>query len=174
MDENSSISEYYSIRRVGRPPRYTPKTLLEKANQYFQWCINHPMQKEEIIKYKEHYERVNVSLLRAYTIEGLCSFCDIHKSIFYEYEKKIEFQDVITYVRGVIYKQKFEGASSGLLKENIIIRDLKLKDTSEIEHSKRPAELQPHEVKMIQSSANTDYGLIPQQITIDVEHEEIE
>ena len=174
MDENSSVSEYYSIRRVGQPPKYTPEELLKKANQYFLWCVNNPMQKEEILKYKDTYERVNISVLRVYTIEGFCTFADLHSNSFYEYCKKSQYLGITTYIRNVIYTQKFEGAAGGFFKENLIIRDLKLKDTSDINYNNHPKRLNSAEVKLLQENMGQDYGPLPkQQITIDIEHEEI-
>lgn len=173
MNENSTVKEYFTIRGVGKPRRYTPEEFLNKANQYFSWCKKNPLQREEIVKYKEHYEKVNISLLRVYTIEGLCSFADTNKSMFYEYEKIKEYTNVCSYIRGAIYKQKFEGAAAGLLKENLIIRDLKIKDTQEIEHKNGHRELLPPEIKHIQQNMLGNYGLPPGTITIDIEHEEI-
>jgi hypothetical protein len=39
-----------------------------------------------------------------------------------------EFHGVVTRVKDIIYTQKFEGASAGLLNPNIIARDLGLAD----------------------------------------------
>jgi hypothetical protein len=174
MNENSPITAFFGVK-MGRPRKYEPEEFRQKADQYFQWCINNPMQKEEIVKYKDYYEKVNVSLLRVYTIERFCLFARINTSMFYEYEKKSDFTEVITYIRNTIYSQKFEGASSGFFKENLIIRDLKIKDTHEIEQSNRPIELTRKEIKMIAVDMKELYGPIPQknEEIIDIDFEDV-
>lgn len=167
-------NQLYKIRsKDGRDALYTPEALLEKANEYFTWCDENPMQEEQIVKFKDHFEKANVSKLRVYTIYGFCNFADISVSTYQNYSKNADYIPTTTRIGQVIYSHKFDGAAGGFLRENLIIRDLKLKDTSEIEHSHRPSALNPAEAKMIQSGMADTYGSTPQPKTIDIEHEEI-
>ena len=174
MDINSSVEDYFKIpKNFGKPPRYTPEEFLDKANEYFAWCIKNPLQEEQIVKYKDHYEKVNVSKPRVYTIEGLTTFAELGMRTFYDYEVKAHYSQVITYIRKTIYKQKFEGASAGFFKENLIIRDLGIKDAQEVTHSNQLKAFNQDEVKMLNTSFKTDYGKIPESDIIDIDFEEI-
>jgi hypothetical protein len=64
------------------------------------------------------------------TIAAMCVFIGMDKSTWEDYRKKDDFSRVTQEVDAIIYSQKFEGASAGLLNANIIARDLGLKDSS--------------------------------------------
>lgn len=176
MSQDLTERDFYQIKpKMGRPVAIqNPEELRVKANQYFQWCIDHPLKEEQVVKYKEHYEKATVNKPRVFTINGLCMFIGIGLSTFYDYEQKPEFTEIITHIRNVIYHQKFEGASAGFFKENIIIRDLKLRETSEVQHLNAPRELTAGEIKALNETLSDRYGEIPEPLTIDIEHEEIE
>jgi hypothetical protein len=94
-------------------------------------------------------------------------------STFQNYEQRKDYVPFATRIRQTIYNQKFEGASGGFFKENIIIRDLGIKDTQEIAYSNQLKQLSTQEVKQLKEVFNTDYGQVPQQKIIDIDFEEI-
>jgi hypothetical protein len=57
---------------------------------------------------------------------------DISKDTWVNYKERKGFLEVSTRVEGIIYTQKFEGASVGAFNSSIIARDLGLKDNSEL------------------------------------------
>lgn len=129
-------NQYWKIRsKSGRDKKYTPRALLRKANEYFEWCINNPMHKAELVKYKDSHEIVEVPVLRVFSIEGLCVYADIAVQTFHNYEKEKDFVEVTARIRGVIENQQMEGASANLLNANIIARKLGLADKQAIEVS---------------------------------------
>lgn len=107
----------------------TPEILWEEACKYFEWCEDNPLIQ---IDFKgSDIKEVDIPKMRAFTWEGLELFLDIDS--FREYKTNPEYKDfsqVIKRIEKTIYKQKFEGASAGLLNANIIARDLGLKDHS--------------------------------------------
>lgn len=131
MTEN----EYWKLRsKDGRDKLFeSPNDLMEAANNYFEWVVRNPLQEEQIVKYKDTYDRINVPKMRPFTIHGLCNFIDISVKGFALYEQRTDFIPVTTRIRQIIYNQKFEGAASGFLNPNIIARDLGLSDKKEID-----------------------------------------
>lgn len=131
-------NEYYLIRsKDGRDTTYTPESLLDKANQYFQWCIDNPLkeqviQKRKISRDEEAIEKHTIEKLRPFTIQGFCIYAGIVEKTFWNYSKRNEFLQVTTRIRDVIENQQFEGAASGFLNANIIARKLGLTDKKEI------------------------------------------
>lgn len=105
----------------------SPEALWDSACQYFEWCDQNPLLTLEF-NGKDAIECV-VPKMRAYTWSGLEFFLDIHS--FRDYKTQDthkDFSQVIARIEKVIYTQKFEGAAAGLLKENIISRELGLAD----------------------------------------------
>lgn len=113
----------------------TPEILKEASNEYFNWCVKHPLY-EEII---QSGKRFTVAKMRAMTLKGLCIFLDIKTTTLDNYcdkenESYKDFLEVTTRIKEIIETQKFEGAAAGLLNANIIARDLGLKDKTEVEN----------------------------------------
>ena len=136
-------NQFWKLRsKHGRDKLFTtPELMWEAACNYFQWCVDNPMQEESIIKYKDSYEKANTSKLRAFTMEGMCHYLDCNKGYFSDFANSIKDKDdelskdfsvIITRIREIIYRQKFEGAASGFLNANIIARDLGIADKQDI------------------------------------------
>jgi hypothetical protein len=74
-------------------------------------------------------------------MQGLTCYLDVNTVYFNHFESEIkdkkdeiskDFSKVITHIREIIYRQKFEGAAAGFLNPNIIARDLGLKDRTDL------------------------------------------
>lgn len=116
---------------AGRPLAYgNAGELWSYACEYFVWCELNPLSELQFHG-KDAVECV-VPKMRAMTLQGLCVFLGISNQNFYEYEKRSEFSEIISRIRGVIYCQKFEGAAAGLLNGNLISRELGLTDKQDV------------------------------------------
>ena len=116
----------------------TPEIMLNAANEYFNWVADNPLEKQIIYQGKVSDE--TEKLMRAMTIGGLCTFWDVNSDYLTDFvdnlnldpetgpEQDRDFSRIIKRIRQVIYNQKFEGASAGLLNSNIIARELGLAD----------------------------------------------
>lgn len=91
---------------------------------YFEWCEQNPLIAIEY--HGKDATKCEVDKMRAMTIQGLCVYLGIDIQTFYNYEKQPDFLAIIIRIRNVIWTQKFEGASAGLLNANIIARELGL------------------------------------------------
>lgn len=125
-------NKYYQIRsKDGRETTYTPDALLEKANEYFKWCIDTPLMEEQLFHYQGDITKGKASKMRPFSLEGFCNYAEIIRQTFLNYEKREEFLEVTTRIRQIIENQQFEGAAAGLLNPNIIARKLGLVDKKE-------------------------------------------
>lgn len=115
---------------IGRKTKYKPETLLKKAQEYFQHMDERAWNKIEF--HGKDALECKIPLSPPYTFTGLYLFLGIDHKTWVNYESKDEFLPITTYVRNVIYTQKFEGASVGAYNPLIISRDLGLKEASEI------------------------------------------
>lgn len=135
-------NQFWKLRsKHGRDKIFqTPEILWEAACEYFEWCDNNPLKKTEAKsvsggKEPGSIETVELPLMMAYTLHGLCIYLGVNTKYFNDFEaaKHEGFSEVITRIREVIYTQKFTGAAAGLLNQNIIARDLGLTDKKEVE-----------------------------------------
>ena len=112
----------------------SPEILEEEASKYFQWCVENPLIEVDF-KGKDN-ERVEIPKMRAFTWSGLELFLNITSLRDYKTNENYkDFQQVITRIEKIMYTQKFEGASAGLLNPNIIARDLGLSESTKNEHT---------------------------------------
>lgn len=119
--------------------------LRDKACEYFQWCDKNPWYET---KFQEGRMR-KIPTARPYTIVGLCNYIVVSQSYFRkakEFRRSVladelqkhnhvraeEFLEVIEWIEGVCYQQKFEGAAVGAFQATIIARDLGLKESTEV------------------------------------------
>lgn len=126
-------NQFWKLRSVNAGPSKlfaSPEVLWEAACEYFQYCIENPLQS---VEYVGKGRRVNIPKMRAFTWSGLELYLDIYS--FREYKtnpKYKKFFPVISKIEKVMYTQKFEGAAAGFLNPAIIARDLGLQDKHEL------------------------------------------
>lgn len=132
-------NEFWKLRsKHGRDKLFsTPELLWEAACEYFQWCVDNPLEREELIKSGQEVGKTySVNVMRPFTIHGLCIYLDCSTSYFRNLKheqagKDQDFLTVIERIQEVIYNQKFEGAAAGFFNANIISRDLGLAERTE-------------------------------------------
>lgn len=117
----------------GRPSLFnSPDDMWKEAVKYFEWVEDNPL--EEAIIHQGEVKGQTKKIPRAMSIEGLCNCMGINPQTYYNYQDKPDFFEVTEKIGSIMFQQKFEGASGGLLRENIIARDLGLKDSNETTH----------------------------------------
>lgn len=121
----------------------TPEIMWDAAVEYFQWCEDNPFMKAEAKAVSvgngmgSKIEIIEVPVMRPYTLHGLCLFLHVNTAYFRQFkaglpENEEHFSTIIKEIEETVYNQKFSGAASGFLKENIIARDLGLTDKKDI------------------------------------------
>jgi hypothetical protein len=97
--------------------------------EYFEACDKQPLKKQNVFS---NGRKMTTNLMRAFTLKGLFIFLDINRKTWENYKANEDFIAIIERIEDIIYTQKFEGAAAGLLKENIIARELGLADKNNI------------------------------------------
>jgi hypothetical protein len=118
----------------GANPKFAdPADLWQACCEYFEWNEANPLFEDNLVTFQGSATHEPVAKMRAMTIVGLCLFLDIDETTWRGWRNnRPDLIPIITRAESVIYKQKFEGASSGLLSANIIARDLGLADRQEL------------------------------------------
>lgn len=113
----------------GRPRAFgSPIEMWERAVEYFEWCEKSTINESKVFNNQGEIVNALIPHMRAMTQHGLCSFLNIGVSTWHDYKNKAEFSEVTEAIEQVMYEQKFTGAAAGMLKENIIARDLGIID----------------------------------------------
>ena len=128
---------------VGAKPCFSDADdMWNKAVAYFDWAVANPLLSQKIFNHQGEIIKGDEEKLRPFTILGMCNYIGITYQTWLDYRRnkeakgkdKTDFSLVMDRIDQIIYSQKFEGASAGLLNPNIIARDLGLADKKEIEH----------------------------------------
>lgn len=136
--------EYWEYRKkhppLGRPKKFTPRSLWEKACEYFERTRNDCFYKQDFIRSGDSAGNiVELKQLRPYTWQGFENYLNETGVMYklddyrYNYEGRYEdFKGIIRAIDSVIYAQKIEGAAAGVFNANIIARELGLAEKSQI------------------------------------------
>lgn len=101
--------------------------------EYFEWCAANPLLETKAFSSEGTILTEELPKMRAMTLRGLSVFCGFSHTKWNGWAKeRDDLKPTIQRVEDVIYTQKFEGASAGLLNHAIIIRELGLAEKSEI------------------------------------------
>lgn len=115
----------------GRPPSFSPATLLKVAYDYFEWAEQNPIGTHKISV--SNGEEINSYQMtpRPLLITEFCLYAGINEDTWYTYCHKVDYSETCKLIKNAIYNQKLQGAAVGLFKENIIARHLGLTDKKE-------------------------------------------
>lgn len=114
----------------------TGEDLWAACCEYFQWVVDNPLHEAKPFAYEGNVTIAQVAKLRAMTIRAMCLHIGVSYASWADWRhSRPDLVDVINRVDDIIYSQKFEGASAGLLAPMIIARDLGLTDKHDIQSS---------------------------------------
>jgi len=118
---------------TGRKPKIKTATELWNASvKYFEWVEANPLWETKVGFFQGEAFDHPVAKMRAPTLQGLWIFLGISKDTWYNYKNRKGFLEVITRVEHVLFDMKFAGAAAELFNPNIIARDLKLTEHTDI------------------------------------------
>ena len=131
---NTYWQESFKSFRLGRPRLFEDELQLLKACEpYFGWAKANPLTEQRVLIVDGKPAKVEVDVMRAITIKGMCNFLGIGERTWRDMRSdRAELKDAIAFVEQMIFVEKLEGAAAGLLKEQIIMRELGLHDTTKI------------------------------------------
>lgn len=127
-------NKYWTKRKKdGKERKLTPIELLDEAYEYFQWCEDNPMYKNEVLRGGSRAgELIEIPIERPKSINGLCNYISICERTFRNYEDVEDYVPITSHIRSIIEQNQFDGAVIGIYDSNIIARKLGLADKKEI------------------------------------------
>lgn len=128
-------NRFWEVRSShGANPKFAdPQDLWTACCEYFEWNADNPLYEDNLVTFQGSATHEPIAKMRAMTIRALCLFLGIsHRSWAEWKESRSDLMPIIDQAEAIIYSQKFEGASAGLLNANIIARDLGLAEKQEV------------------------------------------
>lgn len=113
----------------------SPEILLNAAFEYFDWCDRNTWFKHEAIKSGAECGRIiDIPVKRPYSLSGLCVYLGCSKAVFNRFKQKCnpQFKDIIEQIENIIETQQFEGAVTGAFNSSIVVRNLGLREQTDI------------------------------------------
>jgi hypothetical protein len=127
----------------GRKPIFAnPEQLYNACMEYIEYTLNNPRWYSRDVRTTSQSTKgvsqseVTVTELPVTTPlrkSSLLLFLDIDNTTWDSYRARPDFTNICREIEKIINTQKYEGASLGFFKESIMIRELGLKDKSEVE-----------------------------------------
>lgn len=99
--KGNNIFHLHKTEPPTRPKKINQIELQTLAAAYFEYCDNHPI-KESVI-HQRSGEIIELPKARPYTIEGLCNYIGIAKSVLYNYEQHTETPEEIQRLKTLLY-----------------------------------------------------------------------
>lgn len=132
-------TQLWKLRRnPGRKRKFRTAAALAKACvEYFEWIEANPWKEQDDFHYQGDVIEHDKPLLRAMTITGLCLHLGVTTKCWRQWRSKDnakddksaeDWKEVIEWAEAIIWEQKFTAAACGLLKENIVARELGLQE----------------------------------------------
>lgn len=110
----------------------TAETLWNDAKEYFMWCENNPIFKQEVVKQTGLV--VNTEYPRPFNLPALCLHCGVTVGYIVDMSKNRaagEYHLVCQKIMQVIYSQNLEYAMVGIFNANVTAKKLGLGEDSE-------------------------------------------
>ena len=106
--------------------------LAEGILEYGSWVRDNPLYESKLVTYEGVSTLEEIPKVRAMSMSALYLFLGISQQTWYNYRADPVFAEVCTIAEKMVYNQKFEAASAGLLNAMIISRDLGLAERKEL------------------------------------------
>lgn len=123
---------------MGRPRKFeTPEVLMNDCLKYFKYARDNPLKEAKFYTNDGCPGTHDMDKLRVFNLWGLTTYIGIVERTWYAWKDaknslyRPDLIHVMGWAEGVIRSQQVEGATSGLLKEQIVSRLLGLADKKE-------------------------------------------
>lgn len=126
-------NKFWELRSShGRKPIFeSHEELWSRACGYFNWCYENPLYEIKAFNCGEMgIVQEPIAKMRAMTIQGLCFYLGVSDETWSDYCKKEDFIGICGDIKKVIFTQKFEGVSAGLLSASLIAKEIGLANST--------------------------------------------
>lgn len=134
MQEGGLVPLWKLPRRMvtpGTPIFATPDELWDAACEYFDWCVDTPIEYELEIG-KNTGQFVKLKKPRPFNMRGFHGLAEISPKMWKRLQEDPEFEEVLYRIENVIYTQIYDGGMTGIYDSGMSSKSLGLTDKREI------------------------------------------
>ena len=124
--------KYGDLFKVSKQSTFTPEQLFDLAVKYFTWAEENALKAAETASFQGIVTENLVHKVRVFTLNGLCLFCGITVNAIHNWRGQPGFGDVVAFIDGVIYEQKFQLAANGIINAGFIGKEIGIDKAPEI------------------------------------------
>lgn len=106
--------------------------MIRACEDYFLWVAENPLTETKTVLFQGEPVELKTPKVRMMSNQALCLHLSITPDTWKKYREMDGYKDIIRHVDSIIYTQKIECAAADLLNSNIIVRDLGLKDRTDV------------------------------------------
>lgn len=116
--------KYGDIATMNRAHKYTPEQVFDLAVRYFEWAERSHIQAAETASFQGDVYESKIHKPRIFTLNGFRLFSGLSEAVLLKWRKEPGFSDVMDFIDGVVYEQKFQLAANNLVNAPFIAKEI--------------------------------------------------
>lgn len=116
--------QYGDIAKLGGPASMTPEQVFYMAVAYFEWAESNAIKALETASFQGVVDESLVHKTRVFTLNGLSLFLNVSSHTLQRWRREPGYAEVMEFIDGVVYEQKFQLAANGIISANFIGKEL--------------------------------------------------
>lgn len=115
--------QYGDIARLTNN-KYTPEQVFDLAVKYFEWAEENCINALETAAFQGEVYESKIHKPRIFTISGFRLFAGVSDQMLTRWRKEPGYSEVMDFIDGVVFEQKFQLAANGLINAGFIGKEI--------------------------------------------------
>lgn len=116
--------QYGDIAKMTKAHKYTPEQVFDLAVRYFTWAEENHIQAAETASFQGDVYESKIHKPRVFTLNGFRLFAGLSASVLEKWRREPGFSDVMDFIDGVVYEQKFQLAANNIVNAGFIGKEI--------------------------------------------------
>ena len=104
--------------------KYTPEQVFDMAVRYFTWAEENHIQAVETASFQGDVYESKIHKPRVFTLNRFRLFAGLSASVLEKWRREPGFSDVMDFIDGVVYEQKFQLAANNIVNAGFIGKEI--------------------------------------------------
>lgn len=116
--------QYGDIAKMTKAHKYTPEQVFDLAVRYFTWAEENHIQAAETASFQGDVYESKIHKPRVFTLNGFRLFAGLSASVLEKWRREPGFSEVMDFIDGVVYEQKFQLAANNIVNAGFIGKEI--------------------------------------------------
>lgn len=116
--------QYGDIATMTKAHKYTPEQVFDLAVRYFTWAEENHIHASETASFQGDVFESKIHKPRVFTLTGFRLFAGISEAVLQKWRREPGFCDVMDFIDGVVYEQKFQLAANNIVNAVFIGKEM--------------------------------------------------